>query len=436
MSAIILNYSIMKKLLHYILKSFSKKIIRKYRPFIIGITGSVGKTSAKEAIYAVLRQHFKVRKNEKNYNNEIGVPLTIIGRETGGKSLIKWLNVFLTAFLLICRKKKDYPEMLVLEMAADKPGDIEYLTNFVPCDLGVLTAVSPVHLEFFGSLENILLEKSKIITKLTNAHIAILNGDDPKIKELKSQTAARTLTFGFLDGNDFQAVDTKINSKDGAMGMSFKLKYSGKVIPVFLPNILGKPQIFSCLAAVAVASALNVNILEVIDDLRSYQPPKGRTNLIKGIKNTLLIDDSYNSSPASCMAAMEILAAIPLLEGAKKVAVLGEMLELGNYTEAGHKEVGEKAAQAGVDMLVSVKEKTRDILRGAIAAGLSEEKTFYFDNNHDAGIFVQDKIHQGDLILIKGSQGSRMEQITKELMAEPLLAPELLVRQTEEWLNK
>jgi UDP-N-acetylmuramoyl-tripeptide--D-alanyl-D-alanine ligase len=324
--------------------------------------------------------------------------------------------------------------MLVLEMAADKPGDIEYLLNFVPCDIGVLTAISPVHLEFFGSLENILLEKSKIITKLTNVHLAILNGDDPKIKELKSQTAARTLTFGFEEGNNFQAIEVKVNSKDGVVGMSFKLKYTGKVIPLFLPNILGKPQIASCLAAMAVASALNINLLEIIDNLKSYQPPKGRTNLIKGIKNTLLIDDSYNSSPDSCKAALEILAALPIIEGAKKVAVLGEMLELGNYTEVGHKEVGVKAAQVGIDMLVGVKEKTRDILRGANAAGLAEEKTFYFDNNHDAGIFVQNKIHQGDIVLIKGSQGSRMEQITKELMAEPLKAKDLLVRQSEEWL--
>jgi len=425
----------MRKLLYYILKSFSIKIIKKYRPFVIGITGSVGKTSAKEAIYTVIRKNYRSRKNEKNYNNEIGVPLSIIGQETGGKSPIKWLKVFLSALRLIYRKDKDYPEMLVLEMAADKPGDIDYLTNFVPCDLGVLTAVSPVHLEFFGTMENIFLEKSKIITKLTDAHIAALNGDDSQIKELKNQTSARTLTYGFLEGNDFQATEVKVNSKDGAVGMSFKLKYAGKVIPVFLPNILGQPQVASCLSAIAVGVALNINILEIIDDLRSYQAPKGRTNLIKGIKNTLLIDDSYNASPVSCLAALEILAAIPLLANAKRVAVFGEMLELGSYTETGHREVGEMAAQLGIDLLVCVKEKSRDIIRGAIGAGLQEEKTFYFDNNHDAGIFVQDKIHQGDLILIKGSQGSRMEQITKELMAEPLKANELLVRQSAEWLK-
>jgi len=426
----------MRKLLHFILKILSKKIIKKYRPFVIGITGSVGKTSTKEAVFSVIRKQARVRKNEKNYNNEIGVPLTIIGATAGGKSIIKWFKVFFKALGLIFKEAKDYPEILVLEMGADKIGDIEYLLKFIPCDIGILTAVGPAHLELFDSVENIFAEKSKIITKLTNAHIAILNGDDAQIKDLKNQTKAKSYSYGFAEGNEFRATDPKVSYKNGSVGMSFKLEYDGKTIPVFLSNILGKPQISACLAAIVAGKALNANLLDIIEDLRTYQQPKGRTNLIEGIKHSQLIDDSYNSSPVSSFAALEILAEIQIPEGAKRIAVFGDMLELGSYTEQGHQEVGEKAAQAGVDMLVAVKGKTRDILRGAIAAGLAEEKTFYFDNNHDAGIFVQNKISQGDLILIKGSQGSRMEQITKELMAEPLKASELLVRQTEEWLNK
>lgn len=426
----------MKKILHLILKKLAKKIMRRFRPFVIGITGSVGKTSTKEAIYTILKKHFQVRKNEKNYNNEIGVPLTIIGAESGGHSIIKWFKVIAKALKLIYGRSVDFSDMLILEMGADKKGDIEYLLSFAPCDIGVLTAVSPVHLEQFGTLDNVYFEKSKVINKLTNAHVAVINGDDPKIKDLKNQTKAKVYTCGFQPNNDLQAMDVKVTSRDNTIGTGFKIKFKGNIIPVFLPNILGKPQVFSCLIALAVADAMNVEFLEAIDDLSAYQAPKGRTNLISGIKDTRLIDDSYNSSPESAKAALELLKEMPISEGNKKIAVLGEMLELGSYTEAGHAEVGKKAAEVGVDLLVTVGERTRDIIRGALKYGLPEEQTSYFTNNHDAGIFVQNRIHSGDIVLIKGSQGARMEQITKEIMAEPDKAEGLLVRQGEEWQTK
>ena len=140
----------MKNLLFLILKYQTRLILKKYRPLVIGITGSVGKTSTKEAIFAVLRRKFNVRENHKNYNNEVGLPLTVIGAATGNKSVFKWLNVFINACRLIIKKDSAYPKMLVLEMGADKTGDIEYLTGMAPCDIGVVTAVSKVHLEFFG----------------------------------------------------------------------------------------------------------------------------------------------------------------------------------------------------------------------------------------------------------------------------------------------
>ena len=184
----------------------------------------------------------------------------------------------------------------------------------------------------------------------------------------------------------------------------------------------------------AISFSLGNNLLEIIDDLAKYRPPKGRTNLIKGIKDTLLIDDSYNSSPAAAKAALDVLNQFP--SSNKKIAVFGKMLELGSYTEEGHREVGKKSAEVNLDMLVAVGEMSRDIIRGAIDAGYPEEKTFYFSNNKEAGSFIQNKIKTGDIALIKGSQGARMEQIVKELMAEPLKAKDLLVRQTGIWLNK
>ncbi len=426
----------MRKLLFIILRFLAKKVLKKYRPLIIGITGSVGKSSTKEAIFSVLRDKFRVRRNQGNYNNEIGVPLTILGYKTGGQSVLKWLNVFIKGLSLVLKKDADYPEMLVLEMAADKIGDIEYLVKFVPCDVGVVTAIGEVHFEQFGSLENIIKEKQKIIAHLKESHLAVLNADDHNVMGMKTLTKAKVVTFGFSEEADFWATAVKISQRDNQLGMTFKLHAQGSVLPVFLYNILGQHQVKAALAAIAVASSLDIKLLDILEGFKKYQALPGRTNLIKGIKGTLLIDDSYNASPLSAKAALAVLQEIPALAGAKKVAVFGEMLELGSYTTAGHMEVGQKLTEVGIDMLVCTGEKSRDIIRGAIQAGLPEERTFYFDNNHDAGIFVQDKIHTGDIVLIKGSQGARMEQITKELMAEPLRAKELLVRQTEEWLKK
>lgn len=425
----------MIKILHYLLKHLAIAVLKKYRPLVIGITGSVGKTSTKEAVFSVLRHHFKVRRSLKNYNNEIGVPLTILGVASGGHSFFKWLDVILQSLFLLW-KKADYPEILILEMGADKIGDIKYLVKFVPCDIGVVTAVSEVHLEFFGSVGNIIKEKQKIITHLKESHLAVLNGDDQNVLTMKSATQAKVVTFGFNDNVDVRATDVKVSQKQGEIGTAFKLHSQGSVLPVFLPKALGKQQVRAALVAIAIAGSFKLNLLDVAENLRTYQAPPGRTNLIKGIKNSLLIDDSYNASPISVKAALDLLQEIKVVEGAKKIAVLGAMLELGGYSEAGHQEVGKIAAQVGVDMLVAVGEKTRDIIRGAVTAGLPEEKTFYFDNNHDAGLFVQNKLKEGDLALIKGSQGARMEQITKELMAEPLRVSELLVRQSEEWLKK
>ncbi|HAH04768.1 MAG: UDP-N-acetylmuramoyl-tripeptide-D-alanyl-D-alanine ligase [Parcubacteria group bacterium GW2011_GWA2_43_17] len=425
----------MKNLLFLILKYQTRLILKKYRPLVIGITGSVGKTSTKEAIFAVLRRKFNVRENHKNYNNEVGLPLTVIGAATGNKSVFKWLNVFINACRLIIKKDSAYPKMLVLEMGADKTGDIEYLTGMAPCDIGVVTAVSKVHLEFFGSLENVIREKQKIVTHLKESHLAVLNSDDPNVLGMRTLTKAKVKTFGFSESADFRATDIRLSQKGGQFGTSFKLHTNGTVLPVFLTNALGPAQVEAALAALAVASSFGINLVEIVEDLSKFKAPPGRTNLLKGIKNTMLIDDSYNASPASSLVALEILKDLPGPPINKKIAVFGEMLELGSYTETGHLEVGQKAAMAGVDLLVGVGEKARDIIRGAIQAGLAEDKTFYFDNNHDAGIFVQNKIKEGDLVLIKGSQGARMEQIVKELMAEPLKAEDLLVRQTAEWLK-
>ncbi|TSD05981.1 MAG: UDP-N-acetylmuramoyl-tripeptide--D-alanyl-D-alanine ligase [Parcubacteria group bacterium Athens0714_12] len=418
----------MKKIIQIILKILAIKVLKKYQPEIIAITGSVGKTSTKEAIYAVLKSKFsdKVGRSIKNYNNEIGVPLSVLGCESAKKSLIGWLKIFLHGLDLIINKKKNYPEILILEMAADRIGDIKYLTSFVPRKIAIITSVGKVHLQFFKQIEKIAEEKQNLINDLKSDAHAILNLDDQLVYNMKSKTKAKIHTFGFSEGADIRASEAVISEHNGIKGINFKLISEGKIMPVFLPYVLGKQQVYAALASTCVGIIYKMNLLEISEALGRYRPPLGRMNLIQGIKNSLIIDDTYNASPFSAIAALESLKEISC-EG-KKIIILGDMLELGNYTEEGHKEVGKKAAQIA-DTLITVGEMARDIARGAKEAGMEENKIFSFTDLKIAGKFAQDRIKEGDIILIKGSQGARMEKITKELMAEPLKAKELLVRQ-------
>jgi len=431
----------MKKNIQKILRFLAQKILNKYHPEIVGITGSVGKTSAKEAIYVILKGRFKVRKSESNYNNEIGVLLTVLGCRSAGKSLLGWLKIFLTGIKLILFQDKDYPKILILEMAADRPGDIKYLTSIAPCKVGLVTAIGPVHLEFFKTVDNVAKEKRIMITHLKDNGWAILNYDDELVYLMKDKTRARVLTFGFNEGADVRA--SELNIKQGLeteelseriKGISFKLNYKGNIVPVFLPKVLGKQQVYGVLAGTAVGLIFGMNLVEISEAFKEYKSLPGRMNLVAGIKRTLIIDDTYNASPVSVEAALDVVSGI-LVQG-RKFAVLGDMLELGDFSRDGHGQAGRKVAESDIDYLITVGEKSRDIARVAIEHGFDEDNIFNFAFPEEAGIFVQNKIRQGDLILIKGSQNMRMEKIVKELMAEPLRANELLVRQSEDWIKR
>ncbi|MFA6215928.1 MAG: UDP-N-acetylmuramoyl-tripeptide--D-alanyl-D-alanine ligase [Patescibacteria group bacterium] len=430
---------IAKKLLKKWLRFLAAAILDKYQPQVIAITGSVGKTSTKEAIYTVLAGAYNVRRSLKNYNNEIGTPLTIIGAEPGGRSLLKWFLVFWQAGRLLVFKDKNYPNILILEMGADHPGDIKYLTGFVPIKVGVVTAVAPVHLEFFDTLPDVAKEKGLLVKALPKTGYAVLNGDDRLVYAMKEITNAKVMTFGFAPQADVLAtgvaVSHEVDYKDIStiQGISFKLNYQGKVMPVLLPRVLGEHLVYTALAAIAVGLIYELNLHTIIESLKNFEPPKGRMHLISGIKETLIIDDTYNSSPLAAKKALYQLGQLNLDKHNKKYAVLGDMLELGKITEQAHQEIGAAVKQYKIDYLITVGERSRDMVRGAIKAGMPKDKCFNFQTSLAAGKFLQNRIASGDLILVKGSQGMRMEKAVKELMAEPQKAAELLVRQGKEW---
>jgi len=432
----------MKKIVQNILGFLAKQVLAKYQPKVVGITGSMGKTSSKEAIYAVLSSKFKVRRNIKNYNNEIGVPLTIIGETSGLKNIFRWIMIFWRAFeLLIFRK--DYPEILILEMGADRPGDIKYLTDLAPCDVGVLTTIAPVHVEFFKDINGVIREKQVIVTHLSAKNTAILNRDDINVWNVKEGVEAKVMGFGFEEGSDVRAVEV-INKfepdperpTEEIAGTAMKLVYLGNAVPVTIPSVLGRAHVYAALVGAAVGIHFGMNMVDIAQALKNYKAPKGRMRIIKGIKHTWLLDDTYNASPLATLAAVNTLADLAIYETGKRWAVVGDMLELGSFTEKGHADVGKRVGEFGIDYLVTVGERAKDIAKAAIDAGIPEDHVYYFNSSPEAGRFLQDKIHENDLLLIKGSQGMRMEHIVKELMAEPLRAGEMLCRQDETWLKK
>lgn len=421
----------MKIIVEKLLGWLAKMIVRKYRPEVVGVTGSLGKTSVKEIVVGILRHSFSVRGNHSSCNNELGVPLTIIGAKSPGKSFAGWFLVFCQAIKLLFCRDKNYPEILVLEMAANRPGDLEKLIKITPCHVGVVTTVSPAHLKFFKTVKKVSQEKRLIVSHLKKTDYAILNRDDAEVFEMSKKTDADVISFGFHPSADVRTSDVTTKFKDSEKqrpeGLFFKVIYQGNIVPMYLSGIIGEHSVYRASAAIAIALIFGMNLVEISNALRDVVMPPGRMRLIPGIKSTLLIDDSYNASPLAVKAAMETLSLVPIQGNGERYVVLGDMLELGAQTEASHREVGLRVAELGIDFLITVGEAMKGAAHAAIEAGMPENSIASFNNVEEAGRFLQEKIQEGDVILIKGSRAMRMEKVVKEVMAEPEKAGELLV---------
>ncbi|MFA5994000.1 MAG: Mur ligase family protein [Parcubacteria group bacterium] len=424
-------------LLERILRRMAVLVLKKYNPKIISVTGSVGKTSTKEAIYVVMASKFRVRKTEKNYNNEIGLPLTIIGVESGENSILRW-GLVLLKWLWIMLAPIEYPEILVLEMGADKPGDIKYLTSFVASNAGVITDFSSSHIEFFKTIEGVAKEKSILVKKLSAGGLAVLNVDNPYVAKLEQQLKCNVVTFGFAPEAQMRATDfsfSYVGVRQDLRGLSFKLNYKGTTLPVRLNNVLAKHQIYSALAAVAIGTGFGINLVEAGAALENFSLPGGRMNLVLGMNKSYIIDDTYNASPVSVAAALGALneVAASSKQMSRKLVVLGDMLELGNEETDRHREVGRKIMEIGVEFFVAVGDRMHLAGEEIIRHGFPKEKVFYCASPMEAGKKMKELIAEGDYILVKGSQGMRMEKVIEEIMQNPQEEMKVLCRQNKHW---
>lgn len=423
--------------LRLLLKYLSRAIIKKYRPFVVGVTGSVGKTSAKLAISGVLQLKFKVRTPGGNLNNELGLPLAVIGDYKAAGGWFFWIMVISKALLWLV-VRLPYPEALVLEYGADRPGDIGYLLGIVKPDIAVVTAVGsiPVHIEFYDNVEDVVAEKSRLIRSLGVSGIAVLNFDDPKVAEMREKTKGKVVTFGFNEGASVRIIGFENKTENGVpVGIVFKLEQGGGFVPVRIDGVLGRSHAYAASAAAAVGLAKGINLARISEELASYSGERGRSRILPGIKNSFIIDDTYNASPSSTKTALNIMKEIPAVNGRRKIAVLGDMAELGKYTIEAHDAVGGAVSEVA-DILITVGEKAKFIAEGAEGRGMAKENIFSCYDSEEAGKKTQEILREGDLVLVKGSQSVRMEKAVLEIMAEPDKARELLVRQYGRWLRK
>ena len=422
-----------KRILEKILKVMARVLLRKYRPLIVGITGSVGKSSTKEAVGLVLARKYRVRMAEGNYNNEIGIPLSIIGARSGGRSIVRWVMVFLRWLWAVAWPVR-YPEVSVLEMGIDRPGDMEYLLSFVPVDVGIFTQVSGSHTAYFGSLGNIAKEKGKLITGLPDSGFAILNADDDRVMRYQDKTKAKAVTFGFGEGADVRAEHIVLEPEARLVkGIAFKMNYHGKSLPVRLPKVIARHHLPAVLAAAATAIALKVNPVDIVDALTAFEPLPGRMHLLPGMHGSILIDDTYNASPTSTEAALAVLGE---LTAERKVIVLGDMLELGDEALMRHRGLSELVIQSGAERIILVGRHMRALHTSLLEQGKSAEQVFWFERSDEAALFAASCVTEGDLVVVKGSRGMRMEWVSEKLLFDPSEAPSFLCCQSSEWRRR
>jgi len=366
------------------LQDWSKHYKDKFKTFNICVTGSNGKTTTKEIIAHILSQEFPLLKTSGNYNNEIGIPLTLLQLDKSHK-------------------------LLVAEMGMRGLGEIKILTNFIPPDLAVITNVGEAHIGLLGSKDNIFKAKTELLQSLDKEGITILNRDDPYFFKMSKIVKDKKLyTFGIENKSDIMACNVRMESDKG---MRFTLEVqNGKSREIYFP-LLGRHNIYNALAAAAAAFALGIELDLIEKGLSSFKPLDLHmqfSNFYNGIK---IINDSYNASPLSVKNALETLAEVA--QKNRKIAILGDMLELGEKADFYHREIGKEVAKLSIDTLITVGQGGKIIAQSSKEEGMAEERIFSFEKNEKKNLSKKllSLTKPGDFILLKGSREMKMEDI-------------------------
>jgi UDP-N-acetylmuramoyl-tripeptide--D-alanyl-D-alanine ligase len=366
------------------LQDLARFVRRQWSGPIIGVTGSAGKTTTKEMIATVLSKKFTVMRSIGNLNNEFGLPLCLLRIERS-------------------------QTMAVLEMGMSAKGEIRKLASIAEPNEGVITNVNPVHLEFFDSIEGIAEAKAELLAGLVPPRVAYLNNDDPLVRAMAEKFSGTVFTYGI----DSQATFKAHHVRDlGLGGSAFTVSHSGRDTDFVLP-LLGQHNIANALAAVAVGISHGISWDDVSGAIAGIRPEKKRGEVVRFKEGFDVIDDSYNSNPK---ALTEMIRFLGKLQGyQRKIVVAGEMLELGSTAAELHRSCGREAAIAGAALIVGVQGEARSVLEGAREAGVEESRLRFAANSEEAGEIVASTVRSGDVVLVKGSRGVKLEQVLNAL---------------------
>lgn len=416
----------MKKLIQKYIVWCARRKIKKTTAKIIAITGSVGKSSTKEAITTVLKSKYRVRSNYGSLNNEMGLPLAILGEKNDHNALgWLWRVVVMTSKTFIYDKPID---IFVLECGIDAPNDMDAILQLITPDIAVITTVEPSHTENFGNFKSLVKEKWKLGHGAKTGGIIIANYDNPPTHEQGHLVEnKKLLTFGLNAKADLYGCSINYDIEH----MQFEAVENEKKHHIEM-NIIGKAAVYTTLPALMIGQIFDIPWENMQKDLLTLRSLPGRFTAIKGINNSMLIDSSYNASPAAMKSALEVLRDLP---AKRKVAIVGDMRELGAITAEAHREILDQLGNV-CSLVITLGPNYAEALKSIPEHKRSQAAFHHFENRDELIAFVIPKISEGDIVLIKGSQNTIMlEKVTAKLMAEPERAHELLPRQYGKWMK-
>jgi UDP-N-acetylmuramoyl-tripeptide--D-alanyl-D-alanine ligase len=357
---------------------------RKYNTLVVALTGSNGKTTTKEMISACLETTFPVLKTRGNFNNLVGLPLTLLN---------------------LTEKER----VVILEMGMNVPGEIRRLTEIAEPDVGLITNIQKVHLEGMGSLERLKEEKGELFRRMKKNGTIIVNRDDPRVIDLASDFSGQRITFGIENPADVMAKEIRLRAAEGT---SFTLRIEEQEIRIILP-LLGRHFVPNALSAIAIASLFGIEVKKAKEALEGFQPFPMRMEIVHLEGGKTLINDAYNANPRSMELALETLA--EMKGKGRAIAVLGDMLELGSFTEEAHQQLGQKAGGLSIDLLFTLGEQAPVVAESAIRHGLSPERAKVVESHREAISILKEIMKEGDWVLLKGSRRMAMEKIVEGL---------------------